>query len=151
MSKMKASHKWRRRFPKHVARWTLPREAILNLLSETSKHMSAKDIYEALSKVYPGIGLSTVYRTLGFLVQAGFLNKMDIGDGQSRYEFKSDKKGEHHNHLICTNCGKIIDYSVFVEQELDLARKIKRNLAKKYGFTVHDHNIEFYGLCKNCR
>jgi len=148
---MNESYKWRHRFRKHVSRWTLPREAILDLLSRTSEHMSAKEVYDALSKVYPGIGLSTIYRTLSVLVQAGLLNKIDIGDGQGRYEFKSDEKVEHHNHLICTNCGKITDYSDFLDEELNLVRKVEKNLARKYNFKVQDHNIDFYGLCNDCR
>jgi Fur family ferric uptake transcriptional regulator len=148
---MPASHRWRHRFRKHVTRWTLPREAILNLLSKTSKHMSAKEIYDALSGLYPGIGLSTIYRTLELLVRAGFLNQMNIGDGQSRYEFKSGEKAQHHHHLICSKCGKIIDYNDFLEEELDLVRKVEENLAGKYKFLVLDHNIDFYGLCKDCQ
>ncbi len=101
--------------------------------------------------MYPGIGLTTVYRTLDLLVRMGLINKLDIGDGQSRYESTSGKKKEHHHHLICTDCGKIIDYSDFMEEELDLVRKTEKNLAKKYNFTVKDHNIEFYGLCEKCQ
>lgn len=148
---MPASHKWRKRFRTNVTRWTLPREAILNLLSNTSEHMSAKEIFDALSGRYPGIGLSTVYRTLDLLVRAGFLNQMNIGDGQSRYEFKSGEKDEHHHHLICYKCGKIIDYKDFLEEELELVKRAENNLEGKYNFLVQDHNIDFYGLCEDCR
>jgi len=113
--------------------------------------MSAKEIYVVLSKAYPGIGLSTIYRTLGLLVRAGFLTKIDIGDGQSRYEFKSDEINKHHHHLICTNCRKIIDYSDFFNEELDLVNKTEKSLARKYNFIVQDHSIDFYGLCKDCQ
>jgi len=113
--------------------------------------MSAKEIYKTLLKAYPGIGLSTVYRTLDFLSQMDFVNKLDIGDGQSRYEFRSGERDEHHHHLICTNCGKIIDYSDFLDVELDLVRRMEKNLAKKYDFIIQNHNIDFYGLCKNCQ
>jgi len=95
--------------------------------------------------------LSTIYRSLDLLVRAGFINKIDIGDGQSRYEFKSDEKDEHHHHAICTKCGKIIDYSDFLDEELGLVRKTERNLARKYNFIVKDHSIDFYGLCKDCQ
>ena len=148
---MAGTKKRRYRFQKQLSRWTLPMEAILDFLSSTSKHMSAKEIYGALSKEYPGIGLSTIYRTLGLLARAGFLNKMDIGDGKSRYEFESGEKDKHHHHLICTSCGKIIDYSDYLDEEMDLVRKTEKNLAKKYNFIVKDHNIDFYGLCKDCR
>lgn len=148
---MPGSYKWRQRFRKHVTRWTLPREAILNLLSKTSKHMSAKEIYDALSGIYPGIGLSTIYRTLELLVRAGFLSQMNIGDGQSRYEFKTEEKNEHHHHLICNNCGKILDYNDFLEEELKLVKKAEKSVAGKYNFLVQDHNVDFYGLCEDCQ
>jgi len=148
---MPGPHKWRQRFRGHIYRWTTPREAILGLMSKTSKHMSAKEVYAALYRMYPGIGLTTVYRTLDLLVRMGLLNKLAIGDGQSRYEFKSDEKKEHHHHLICKKCGKIIDYSDFLDEELELVKKTEKILAKKYNFTVLDHNIEFYGLCEKCK
>lgn len=148
---MPGPHKWRRRFQAHVTRWTVPREAILNLLSQTSKHLSAKEIYASLYRMYPGIGLTTIYRTLDLLVRAGLINRFTSGDGQNRYEFKSDEKKEHHHHLNCIQCGKIIDYSDFVEEELELIKKIEETLSKKHNFNVLGHNIEFYGLCNKCK
>ncbi|KPJ69901.1 ferric uptake regulation protein [candidate division WOR-1 bacterium DG_54_3] len=148
---MPGPHKWRHRFQGSVSRWTMPREVILEYLSRTSKHMSAKEIYAHLHRMYPGIGLTTIYRTLDLLVRLGLINKFEFGDGQSRYEFKSDKKKEHHHHLICTKCGKIIDYSNFVEEELQLVKKTEEELAKKYNFAIQDHNIEFLGLCEKCK
>lgn len=147
---MVETYKWRHRFRKHVSRWTLPRESILDLLSRTSKHMSAQEIYDDLYKVYPGIGQSTIYRTLSLLVKTGFLNKIDIGNGPSRYEYRSGNTKAHHHHLICTKCGKIIDYSDFIDEEEKLVKEAEKNIAGKYRFQVKDHNIEFYGLCKDC-
>jgi len=113
--------------------------------------MSAKEIYANLHRMYPGIGLTTIYRTLDLLVRLGLINKFEFGDGQSRYEFKSGKKKEHHHHLICTNCGKIIDYSDFIDEELEFIKKTEESLAKKYNFNIQDHNIEFLGLCEKCK
>jgi len=142
---------WQHRFRENVSRWTLPREVILNLLSRSSKHMSAKELYASLYRLYPGIGLTTVYRTLELLFRLGFVQKVSSGDGQSRYELKSGDKKDHHHHVICTKCGKIIDYRDFVQEELELVKKIEETLAKKHDFLILDHNIEFLGLCKNCR
>jgi Fur family ferric uptake transcriptional regulator len=147
---MSGPHKWRHRFKGHVSRWTVPREAILELLSRSSKHRSAKEIYALLYKSYPGTGLTTVYRTLDLLARMGLITKLTLGDGQSRYEFKSSEKEEHHHHLICTKCGKIIDYSEFLDEELKLVRKTEERLAKKYDFKILDHNIEFLGICEKC-
>jgi Fur family ferric uptake transcriptional regulator len=142
---------WQHRFRENVSRWTLPREVILNLLSRSSKHVSAKELYASLYRLYPGIGLTTVYRTLELLFQLGFVQKVSSGDGQSRYELKSGDKEDHHHHIICTKCGKIIDYRDFVQEELELIKKTEEALAKKHDFLILDHNIEFLGLCKNCR
>jgi Fur family ferric uptake transcriptional regulator len=139
---------WRHRFQGYACRWTVPRESILDLLSRTSKHMSAKEIYAAIHNIYPGIGLMTVYRTLDLLVRMGLINRFSFGDGQNRYEFKSSEKKEHHHHLICTKCGRIIDYS---DEELELAKKTEETLAKKYNFKILDHNIDFLGLCEKCK
>jgi Fur family ferric uptake transcriptional regulator len=129
----------------------VPREVILEFLSKSSKHWSAKEIHASLYKSYPGTGLTTVYRTLDLLAQMGLITKLTLGDGQSRYEFKSREKEKHHHHLICTGCGKIIDYSEFLDEELKLVRKTERRLAKKYDFKILDHNIEFLGVCKKCK
>jgi Fur family ferric uptake transcriptional regulator len=148
---MLGPRKLRHRFEGHASRLTAPRQAMLEFLSKSSKHMSAKEIYSSLHSSHPGMGLSTVYRTLDLLARMGIVTKLAIGDGQSRYEFKSRGKNEHHHHLICTNCGKIINYSEFLDEELRLVKKTEESLAKKYNFTIQDHNIEFLGICEKCK
>ena len=148
---MSNPHRLRHKFESHASRLTAPREAILKFLSNSTRHLSAKEIYASLHRSYPGMGLSTVYRTLDLLAQMGIVAKLSLGDGQSRYELKSKNKGEHHHHLICTNCGEIINYSEFLDEELRLVRKTEDRLAKKYNFVIQDHNIEFLGICKKCK
>ena len=148
---MPRPYKWQHRLQGHGSRWTVPRRAVLDLLSHTSKHMSAKEVYNSLQKAYPGIGLTTVYRTLDLLVRMGLLHKFSFGTGESRYEFKSDTDDSHHHHLICTCCGKILDYTDFVDEELELVKKTERALASKHNFCITGHNIEFYGLCARCK
>jgi Fur family ferric uptake transcriptional regulator len=113
--------------------------------------MSAKEMYTAIHKRYPGIGLTTIYRTLDLLTRMGLIHKLAFGDGHNRYEFISDEKSKHHHHLICTSCGKIYNYSEFEDEELALVKKTEERLQKKYKFLIEDHNIEFLGLCKNCQ
>jgi len=144
-------HHWQNRFRENVCRWTVPREVILALLSRTTEHLTAKDIYGALYSLYPGLGLTTVYRTLELLHRLGFVHKVAAGDGQSRYALKREDRGDHHHHLICTKCGKIVDYRDFVQEELELVKKTEESLAKKHNFVITDHNIEFLGLCEECR
>jgi Fur family ferric uptake transcriptional regulator len=147
---MPRPHNWRDIFKAHGSRWTVPREATLEFLNKSSKHMSAKEIHASLCKSYPEMGLTTVYRTLELLTRMGLITKLNLGDGQSRYELKPREKDEHHHHLICTECGKIIDYSEFLDEELELVRKTEKRLAKKYDFRILDHNIEFLGMCEKC-
>jgi Fur family ferric uptake transcriptional regulator len=123
----------------------------LNLLSRASGHLSAKDIYAALYPEYPGLGLTTIYRTLELLHRLGIVQKVTSGDGQGRYELRSDNPKDHHHHLICTRCGAIINYRDFVREELELVKKTEEALTKKYDFAIQDHNIEFLGLCAKCR
>jgi len=148
---MQDRHQWHHQFQAHACRWTGPRESILNLLSRASGHLSAKDIYAALYPEYPGLGLTTIYRTLELLHRLGIVQKVTSGDGQGRYELRSDNPKDHHHHLICTRCGAIINYRDFVREELELVKKTEEALTKKYDFAIQDHNIEFLGLCAKCR
>jgi Fur family ferric uptake transcriptional regulator len=148
---MPGPSRWPNRMQGRVQRWTATREAILDLLSRTSRHYSAKDIYASLYKEYPRIGLTTVYRTLDLLHRSGLINKLILGEGQARYEFKAGSKKEHHHHLVCVNCNKIIDYNEFEKEELELVKKTESVLSKKFNFFITDHNIEFLGRCAACR
>ncbi|GAH07455.1 unnamed protein product, partial [marine sediment metagenome] len=88
---------WHRGLHGRGHRLTIPRKAILEVLSNSDDHVSAEDIYMVVHQKYPAIGLTTVYRTLDILVQMGIVFKFDFGDGRARYELTegfSDKK--HH-------------------------------------------------------
>jgi Fur family ferric uptake transcriptional regulator len=132
-------------------RLTLARQAILDVLTKTKKHLSAEEIYHEVYKIYPASGLSTIYRTLELLVDIGFVNKFDFGDGRSRYELEAGSEDEnHHHHLVCMNCRRVIDYTDFVDDELELLKKTEKGLSKKYNFKIKKHIIQFYGLCNRC-
>ena len=135
----------------HCRRWTVPREEIFNILIQSQQHLSAKEIYALLNPSHPEIGLTTVYRTLELLDKAGLARRVLAGDGQVRFEYKKGDHSDHHHHLICTACGKILNYRDFEKEELDLVRKTEAILAQKHGFLIRDHNIEFLGLCEDCR
>jgi Fur family ferric uptake transcriptional regulator len=138
-------------FKGYASRMTAPREAILGFMRRSMKHMSAKEIYASIHKEYPGIGLSTVYRTLDLLARMGVVTKLNLGDGQNRYEFKSQENNDHHHHLICTQCGRIINYCDFAEEELSLIKKTEKKLSQRFSFLIEDHNIEYLGICDRCR
>lgn len=130
---------------------TIAREAILEALSKTDKHLSSKDIYSIVNKKFPVIGLTTVYRTLDVLSSAGLVSRFDFGDGQIRYELTKDliDKG-HHHHLVCLKCNRVIDYNDFIDDEIELLRETETGLSKKYNFEITNHLIQFYGLCDKC-
>ena len=143
---------WQGRFRGAGFRITVPREAILDALSRTQKHLSAEDVYMAVHKVYPAVGLTTVYRTLELLVHMGIIFKFDFGDRRARYELTVGPKGSrHHHHLVCTRCGRVIDYTEFIDDEVELLQQTEKGLSKKYNFAITNHVIQFYGLCSQCR
>ena len=137
-------------FAEQTTRSTAAREAITEFMRKSKEHLSAKEIYVSLHESFPGLGLSTVYRTLDLLSRMNIVAKIAIGDGQSRYEFKPAGKEGHHHHLICTQCGTIINYDEFMAEELRLVKKTEDKLSKKYNFKIQDHNIEYLGICEGC-
>jgi len=133
-------------------RLTLARQAILDVLARTKKHLSAEEIYHEVYKIHPASGLSTVYRTLELLVEIGLVHKFDFGDGRARYELDGGSEHEnHHHHLVCMNFRRVIDYTDFIEEEVELLKKTEKGLSKKYNFQIKKHIIQFYGLCDKCR
>ena len=139
------------RFRNAGFRLTLPRQAILNVFAENPKHLSAEEIFLLVHKNYPGIGFATVYRTLDLLTQMGLIFKFDFGEGRSRYELASETAKQHHHHLICAKCSRIIDYSDFMEEEIEFIKGLEAELSKKHKFKINSHQIHFYGLCERCR
>jgi Fur family ferric uptake transcriptional regulator len=133
-------------------RLTVPRQAILDVLNKTTEHLSAEDIYLKVQKVHPAIGLTTVYRTLELLVQTGTVFKFDFGDGRARYELSESPKGiGHHHHLVCSGCGRIIDYTDFIDEEVELLKRTEKGLSKKYNFKITSHMLQFHGRCGKCK
>ncbi|OGS21206.1 MAG: ferric uptake regulation protein [Elusimicrobia bacterium RIFOXYA2_FULL_40_6] len=131
---------------------TTGRQAILDILHKANKHLSAEDIYLKVHEIYPAVGLTTVYRTLEILEKMGMIFKFDFGDKRARYELAEGEKGEnHHHHLVCTNCNRVVDYKDFIDQEVKLLKETERELSKKYNFNINNHLIQFYGLCEKCR
>ncbi|MBQ1470311.1 MAG: transcriptional repressor [Schwartzia sp.] len=125
---------------------TMQRRTVLEILLEhPGEHLSAEDVYGALRDKSSDVGLATVYRTLELLVQLGILQRMEFGDGCSRYEIADIEKNEHqHHHLICIKCGKVTEFFD------DLLDELEADVAAKSGFKITDHQVKFYGYCKEC-
>lgn len=132
-------------------RMTAPRQAIYQALSGSQGHLSADEIFIRVRGTMPGIGLATVYRNLDLLKAGGHIRSVDAGDGKSRYELSQGAGGPgHHHHLICRQCGQVIDYMDFEKDELALVKKLENQLSSKYKYQIADHDITFYGTCSNC-
>lgn len=126
---------------------TQQRLLVLQTLAENrDKHMTAEDIYEVVRTDYPEIGLATVYRTVQLLREMHLLDRVNLDDGCVRYEIRHLPEGEmhHHHHLICRTCGKVIPF------EKDLLDALEAQIEKDTGFRVMDHELKFYGQCKEC-
>ena len=143
---------WHGRFKGCGYRITLGREAVLDILTKASEHLSAEDIYLKVHKSSPSIGLTSIYRTLEILVNMGLVFKFDFGDGRARYELaEGPGEKDHHHHLVCTECKRVINYTDFIDDEIDLLQKTEKGLSKKYNFEITNHLIQFYGVCGGCR
>jgi len=139
-------------FRKQQLRITEPRRIIMEVLADTKEHISAEEVYMQVHKEYPNVGLTTVYRTLDLLEEMGVVVKLHFGDGRSRYELiESLTKPGHHHHLVCTNCKRVVDYDDFVDEEVELLKKVERELSKRHGFQIMGHVIQFFGKCSHCR
>lgn len=141
----------RETFKKAGYTFTTARAMIIDILSRTNKHLSAEEVYQKIYRKYPSIGLTTVYRTLELLVKLGIATKYDFGDGRGRYELLEKSTEEHHHHLICLECNKIVDYTDFMDEEIKMIEKLEKAFFKKYKFEIKSHQIFFYGICEECR
>ncbi len=122
---------------------TQQREIILDEFLRSSSHLSTEDLYLRLRKRHPGIGYATVYRTLKLFAESGIAEERHFGDGQTRYESVSGQ--EHHDHLICTACGAILE---FENPEIE---RLQDKVAKEHGFRIKSHRLDLYGLCGKCQ
>lgn len=117
---------------------------ILEIL-ETSdtRHMSAEDVYKRLLDANEDIGLATVYRVLTQFEAAGLVSRHHFEGGHSVFEMN---EGHHHDHIVCTRCGKVVE---FFDETIE---RCQEAVAKKAGFTIRDHSLIIYGECnrKNC-
>lgn len=122
---------------------TRQRRVVLNIFAKCEDHISAEELYKIVTATDPKIGLATIYRTLALLTRSGLASELDFGDGQKRYEHKF--MHSHHDHMVCTECGKIIEFTH------PIIEKLQDDIAKKNGFTITSHKLDLYGVCKECK
>jgi Fe2+ or Zn2+ uptake regulation protein len=123
-------------------RLTPQRQMVLRTLDEAGHHLSAEEICQRIQLEYPGMSLSTVYRTLDLLVRLGMVLEAQLGGDRRVFELA----GEHgqHTHLICRECGAIAH-----PRELDLAA-LQRGLGDETGYSALTLNVVATGVCPSC-
>ena len=119
---------------------TLPRLKILELFQKSKqRHLTAEDVYRQLLLANEDIGLATVYRVLMQFEQADILKRSHFESERAVYELN---EGEHHDHLVCLDCGRVEE---FHDTEIE-ALQVK--IAKRQGFEIADHALSLYAHCK---
>ena len=105
--------------------------------------MSVEDLYYLVKEKDSSIGQATVFRTLKLLCEADIAKEVNFGDKKARYEHKFGH--EHHDHLVCVECGKLIEA---MEPGIE---KLQKDLCKKFDFQPKEHKMEIFGICKQCK
>ncbi len=119
------------------------RLAVVELLAQQSCCLTAQEIFDELRDSGSAVGLASVYRTLDQLSADGFVQKVELGDGTTRYE-PAEQSGHHHHHVVCASCGKVDAFEdVRLEQAL-------RRVEQQTGYAVDAHDVVLRGTCGDC-
>jgi len=138
-----ALDEFRRYLREHSLPVTTQREQVAEVVLDSRGHLSVEDIEQRLRERGLHIGKATVYRTLDILARSGMISERDFGEGFRRYERVPGHP--HHEHLICTRCGKVTEFTN------DRLERLKALVAEEYGFQHHHHRLDIYGLCRECQ
>ncbi|MCI5840156.1 MAG: transcriptional repressor [Peptoniphilaceae bacterium] len=131
-------------FEKNDYKFTKQREIIFEALNDSHhRHITPEELYTVVHKKNSSIGIATVYRTLSIFENLGIVKRQEFEDQVNRYELI--RENDHHDHLICTSCGKISEVKIFPEE------KYKKLVEDKYNFEMQDYSLKIYGLCHDCR
>jgi len=129
---------------KNGLKFTIQREVILETLYNSDEHLTPESLHHLLQDKFPElkIGIATVYRTLSLLEDSNMVTSLSFGAQGKKYELGAK---DHHDHLICTECGTITE---FVDEEIE---DRQHKIADDLGFSMSDHSMQIYGICKNCK
>jgi len=131
---------WRAYLRRKGLKTTQQREAIVDAFLRSSGHVALDDLLARARRVHPGVGLATVYRTVKLLEEAGLAASRQFQSGHTLYEVAQGRA--HHDHLICQQCGYIVEF------ENDEIERLQVQAARKMGFNVVRHRHELFGLCE---
>ncbi len=126
----------------HGYKLTPQRRVVIQAIASNQEHLTPTDIYEKVHQDQPNMGLTTIYRTLEILARLKLICELHAGDSCRSYTTSTPG---HHHHLICSNCGKVID-----SPDCELA-EAQQSLSKQTGFRIDGHLLEFVGLCQACQ
>jgi Fur family transcriptional regulator, ferric uptake regulator len=124
-------------------RRTAQRDVILEMFLRTEEHLTSEDLYWLVQKLDPTVGHTTVYRTLKLLTEAGLAREVRFGDNKTYYEHHFNHA--HHDHMICTECGRVIE---FFSQDIE---SLQDQMADKFGFRMSHHSLRMWGVCSECQ
>jgi Fur family ferric uptake transcriptional regulator len=123
-------------------RLTEPRRIVASLIAEQDGHFSAADLVADARRRRLGVGRATVFRALEVLAELGMVNRIDLPSGEHAYVACEPL---HHHHVVCSRCGRVVEIA---DEGL---RTVVREVARRTGFRIDDHRLEFYGLCPSCQ
>ncbi len=128
---------------KHQLKLTPQRKAVLEAVFATHRHFDAEELVQILRHMGKKISRATVYRTLDLLVKGGLVHAMELGDSRKVYEHVVGHR--HHDHLICTECGRTIEFGDgFIEM-------LQEKVCDRLNFQAQTHSLRIFGRCENCR
>jgi Fur family ferric uptake transcriptional regulator len=119
------------------------RRAVIELLGRQHCCLTAQEIFDQLRAEGRRVGTASVYRALEQLTKDGFVQRIDIGAGTSRFE-PLHAGGEHHHHLVCDDCGKV---EAFADPELE---RVIHKVERRTGYSVAGHDVVLRGACRDC-
>jgi Fur family ferric uptake transcriptional regulator len=128
---------------KRGLRSTDQRRLIVETFFRAPNHISIEELLADVRQQDSRIGYATVYRTLKLLTECGVAFERKFGDGLTRYELADESS--HHDHLICVECARIIE---FEEPQIE---ELQERIARRYGFVLKSHKHEMYGTCPDCQ
>ncbi len=119
------------------------RDLVVEAFYELGGHVPVESLVARARERDPRVSVATVYRTMKLLSECGLAVPRQFGDGQTRYE--PARHGDHHDHLICRGCGRIVEF------ESPRIEALQLQVARRHGFEVENHKLELYGRCPACR
>ncbi len=119
------------------------RDIILRTFLETHDHLSTEELHHLVQRTDPGIGFTTVYRTLKLFAECGLASEVAFHDGVTRYEHQYNRRS--HHHMVCTECGSSVE---FFSPEIE---KVEKEIGRKNHYATTRHSFQIYGICEACQ